>query len=344
MLLEGLHLPLTTPFHPDGRLNPGKLASNVERYSKTPAAGLIALAETGEPSMLSDEEMRLVLRSVAGAAAEEKVLAAGVSQDSVRSTLDLAEAAAQLQFDLAVVGASPAARTLPELRVYFQTVADRSALPVVLSSTARRPIPVDVVVELAAHPRVLGLVDGVEGGAHPGALLGTLRDRTSSVKRSVSVTQVFAAVTGRMAGRTSGAGVVSPDALAGGGSGVAVASPVRTRTKAVGFQILAGTTSGLLDGLRGGAVGAAPAFAACAPQACYEVLAAWKDGDQGLADEKQERLREVARRVEEEMGVAGLKYGCDLNGYYGGLARLPLLPLTGSERSEVEALMHWIRN
>src|SRR5258707_11156015 len=103
----------------------------------------------------------------------------------------------------------------------------------------------------------------------------------------------------------------------------------RMRTKVVGFQVLAGETRGMLEGLRAGAVGAMPAFAASGPQACYEVLAAWKDGDEGLAEEKQVRLHEVADRVEEQLGLAAIKFGCDLNGYFGGRPRLPLLPLSG---------------
>lgn len=100
----------------------------------------------------------------------------------------------------------------------------------------------------------------------------------------------------------------------------------------------------MLVGLQAGAVGVMPAFAASAPQACYEVLTAWKDGDEGLAQEKQVRLQGVAERVEEELGVAGIKFGCDLNGYFGGRPRLPLLPLTGEERAEIEALMQGLRN
>jgi dihydrodipicolinate synthase/N-acetylneuraminate lyase len=119
---------------------------------------------------------------------------------------------------------------------------------------------------------------------------------------------------------------------------------VKTRTKVVGFQMLAGSTAGMLEGLRAGVVGAMPAFAASAPQACYEVLAAWKDGDQRLAEEKQALLQDVAERVEEKLGVAGIKFGCDLNGYFGGRPRLPLLPLTGEERAEIEALMRGLRN
>jgi dihydrodipicolinate synthase/N-acetylneuraminate lyase len=100
----------------------------------------------------------------------------------------------------------------------------------------------------------------------------------------------------------------------------------------------------MLDALHAGAVGAMPAFAACAPQATYEVFAAWKDGDRGLAEEKQERLQAAARHLEEEIGVAGIKFGCDLNGYFGGLPRLPLLPPSGEDRTEIEALLHGLRN
>ena len=103
MLLEGLQLPLTTPFYPDGRLNLPKLEHNVARYSKTPVAGLVALSDSGEPTMLSEEETRQALRSVAEAAAAEKVLMAGVSRDSVVGTLDLAEAAAEFGYDAVLV-------------------------------------------------------------------------------------------------------------------------------------------------------------------------------------------------------------------------------------------------
>src|ERR1700733_8493895 len=98
MLLEGLQLPLTTPFYPDGRLNLLKLEHNVARYSKTPAAGLVALSQNGEPTMLSEEETRLAMRCVSDAAAVEKVLIAGVSRDSVRGTLDLVELAAEFGY------------------------------------------------------------------------------------------------------------------------------------------------------------------------------------------------------------------------------------------------------
>ena len=96
--------------------------------------------------------------------------------------------------------------------------------------------------------------------------------------------------------------------------------------------------------LDAGAVGAILAFACPAPTACYEIYAAWKEGDAGLARLKQERISKAAQRVGSEMGIPGLKYAMDFNGYYGGPARLPFLPLTAALKQEVEQLMADIRN
>jgi len=352
MLLEGLHIPLTTPFHPDGRLNLPKLAANVVRYSKSPAAGLVVLGASGEPTLLTDEETRDVLRTVAQSAAPENVLIAGISRDSVRATLALAEFASELFYDAILVGIpsllvgtihSESNRNRTELMFYLQTIADRSPLPVVLFSDRDRRIPIDATVELAAHPNILGLLDGA---ASPSEIEAILR-RTATIKREVTVTTVFRAVTARMriaAGRAP-ATLVSAASL--GASATAAAEtpptpPLRTRTKTIGFQVLAGDTQAILESLRAGATGAASAFAACAPQACYEVFAAWKDDDQPLAEEKQTRLCAAARLA--EAGPGNLKYACDLNGYFGGRPRLPLLPPTGSQRAALEQLMKQLRN
>ena len=118
----------------------------------------------------------------------------------------------------------------------------------------------------------------------------------------------------------------------------------KTRQKEVGFQILAGSAQRLLPSLEAGAVGAVLAFASPAPTACYEVYAAWKEGDADLARVKQDRITSAATRVGGELGIPALKYAADLNGYYGGPPRLPLLPLTSEQKAEVEQLMSDIRN
>ena len=107
---------------------------------------------------------------------------------------------------------------------------------------------------------------------------------------------------------------------------------------------MVGSADKLLPSLELGAVGAILAFADCAPTACYEIYAAWKEGDTTLAHEKQERIVPAVRRVLGDFSVPGIKYAMDLNGYYGGPPRLPLLPLTADQKHEVEHLMADIRN
>ena len=50
------------------------------------------------------------------------------------------------------------------------------------------------------------------------------------------------------------------------------------------------------------------------------------------------------KRVVGDLGIAGIKFACDFNGYYGGRPRAPLLPLTAPEKAEVEHLLAQIRN
>jgi 4-hydroxy-2-oxoglutarate aldolase len=353
MLLEGIHLPLTTPFYPDGRLNLRKLEHNVDRYSRTPVAGLLLLGASGEGSSLTDDETCEVLRVAGRVAAKEKVLLASIGRDSVFATLALADAASEAGLDAVVVGPPSYWRSgsLPlEIRTYFEAIADRSALPLVVVSEGRdtgAQLSVELLAELAGHPRILGVIDADAAGGRLSSLLAA----TGGVSREATVTTIFGAVTGRMLAAVrplDNGGFVSAASL-GGGAAVAVAPPVqtsslKTRVKRVGFQVLGGRTSGILDALTGGAVGAVPRFGACAPQGCNEVFQAWKDGDLQLAQEKQARILAAGEHMERVGSTSAVKYGCDLNGYFGGAARLPLLGLTADGRNQVERVMAGLRN
>jgi len=347
MLLEGLYLPLTTPFYPDGRLNLRKIEHNVDRYSRTPAAGMVVLSDVGEPAMLSDDETHEALTAAISLAAETKVMIAGISRASVFSTLKLAEFAATAGYDAVLVkrpGNISEGKGY-ELQTFFQAVADSSPLPLVLYSAPDAALSVETISALASHPQIIGLVDEDSSSDR----VEQIRAATSVVSRDVTVTAVFAAMTGRMLAVKESVGTatfVSAETL-GGGSAVATAPPkpaIKTRSKKVGFQIITASSAGMLEGLRAGAAGVMPAFAACAPQASYEVYAAWKDDDQPLADEKQIRLDAAIKTAEVELGLAGIRYACDVNGYFGGRPRLPILPLSGDARERVEQVMKGIRN
>jgi len=341
MLIDGIHVPLTTPFYRDGRSYLRKLEHNVVRYSLTPATGFVALPP-GEAEELSDAEVVETLAAVSGFAAPEKVLIAGISRGSVSGALWIAEQAAAAGFDALLLSPPTGAFTDAEALLYFRAVADAVELPVLLYSDG--DLTVEQVAELAGHPNVIGLYNSgltVERFA-------AISVATASVRREVSVTTVFGAVTGRMkAPAATGAATFVSAELLGGGAALAVAPPVaamKTRTKAVGFQVMSAGASGVLVELLGaGIAGAMPRLAACAPQGVHEVYAAFKDGDRALSAEKAERLV-AADALMEELGIAGVKFACDLNGYYGGAPRLPRLQLSGADRERVELVMGALRN
>jgi 4-hydroxy-2-oxoglutarate aldolase len=360
MLLSGIFPPITTPYYPDGNVYFKKLEHNVERYSKTPVAGIVVLGSTGEAIMLSDQERRDVLKSAREAASPNKVLIAGTGAESAVETLRLTEYASELGYDVVLVRTPHYYKKQMQpanLLAFYRTVADRSPLPIMLYSVPALTgydLPAEVVIELADHPNIIGIKES--GGDVE--KVRRMVDGTRHVKRSAVVTTTFDAVTPRMLNAAkeeasqneSGNGsreLVSISA-AGGSSpssaAVAVVEGMKTRQKEVGFQVLAGAADKLHPSLDAGAVGAILAFADPAPTACYEIYAAWKDGDYDLARLKQERIADASHRVASEMGIPALKYAMDLNGYFGGPARLPLLPLTSDEKSEVEQLMADIRN
>jgi 4-hydroxy-2-oxoglutarate aldolase len=351
MLLEGVFAAVTTPFYPDERIYFRKIEANMARYSRSLLAGMVVLGSTGEAVALNDVETRDVLRASIEATAPDKVLIAGVGRESVRATIELAEFAATLNYDAVVVRppsyyggqVSPAA-----ILHYFRSIADRSPLPLVLYHIPKfvpLEMPVELIAELAQHPNIIGIKDS---SGNVQRIRETVAATQNAPRRTVQVTQVFEAATARMVitRLEADATFVSAGDLAGG-SAVATAppaAPAKTRSRELGFQVLTGADRSIFDSLQAGAMGAIVAFAAFAPQACQEIYLAWKDHDVKLGDEKQQRILAAGNRIVGGMGLAGIKYACDFNGYYGGRPRSPILPLSAEQKAEVELLLAEIRN
>jgi 4-hydroxy-2-oxoglutarate aldolase len=358
MLLHGVFPPITTPFYPDGNVYFKKLESNVERYSRTPVAGIVVLGSTGEAILLSDQERRDVFKAARDATAPNKVLVAGTGIESAIETLRLTEYAAELGYDIAMVRTPHYYKKQMQtanILAFYRTVADRSPLPVIIYNFPQATgydMPAEVVIELAGHPNLIGIKES-SGDVEK---VRKIVEGTRHIRRSATVTETFDAVTPRMlaaAGTGTGAqggelvpvGVLSRTLeMKPSSSAVTVVGKMKTRQKEVGFQVLVGAAQKLQPSLDAGAVGAILAFACPAPTACYEIYAAWKEGNADLARLKQERIAKAAERVAGDLGVPGVKHGMDFNGYYGGPSRLPFLPLTAELKAEIERMLADVRN
>ena len=105
------------------------------------------------------------------------------------------------------------------------------------------------------------------------------------------------------------------------------------------FNVMVGTAGVLFSGLTLGCVGGINALANVAPRQCVTILDQVKKGDLDAARDLQLKMIPVNQAVTSVYGVPGLKAAMDMLGYFGGDPRIPILPSSKRERSEIEAIL-----
>ncbi len=111
-----------------------------------------------------------------------------------------------------------------------------------------------------------------------------------------------------------------------------------------GFQLLTGSGAKLAEALEIGAAGAILAIADALPYACVTIWEAFRRRENDAARDWQARILGASELVPMKYGIGGLKHAMDLNGYYGGPPRLPLLPPSPEARSEIEGVFDGLRS
>jgi 4-hydroxy-2-oxoglutarate aldolase len=107
------------------------------------------------------------------------------------------------------------------------------------------------------------------------------------------------------------------------------------RAQGDAFTVITGSGSGLHAHLEAGARGGILGVSLFAAGLALEVSRAVAAGDKAAATAAQARLTPMANVIVGKQGVAGVKAAMDHVGRRGGRPRLPLLPLTASERAEM---------
>lgn len=165
---------MVTPFDVAGGLDLPK-AQELATYlvDEQHNDALVISGTTGEAPTTSDHEKADLLAAVVEAVGDRAQVVAGVGTFDTVHTVHLAQQAAKAgAHGLLVV--TPYYSRPPEAGVlaHFRTVADATDLPVLLYDIPGRtgiPIPTELLLQLAEHPRIVGVKDA------KGDLAGTAR-------------------------------------------------------------------------------------------------------------------------------------------------------------------------
>ena len=110
----------------------------------------------------------------------------------------------------------------------------------------------------------------------------------------------------------------------------------RMTTARPGLQVLVASAAHLWSALESGAAGAILDFAAASPYATIAIWEAHRPREEEAGLDWQERIARAAELISQCYSVPGLKHAMDLNGYYGGPPRLPLVTPSAQARREIE--------
>jgi 4-hydroxy-tetrahydrodipicolinate synthase len=166
-LLEGIYVPLITPFAADGSVALDAIERLCHESLDAGCAGIVALGTTGESSALDAAEQRAVIDACARVCVEHDAqLVVGAGTNNTAKTVAAVEALAGTPALIATLIVVPYYVRPSEAGIvaHFRAVADASPVPVVVYNipvrTGRNLGPAGLL-ELARHPNVTGVKQAV---------------------------------------------------------------------------------------------------------------------------------------------------------------------------------------
>ena len=165
----GLFPPLVTPFTEDDAVDVGALERLAAELLDAGAAGIVALATTGEATSLSAAEREAVVAACAAVCADkDATLIVGAGTNDTRTTIERHEALKQVPGAAASLAVVPYYVRPSEQAIvrHFETVAERSPVPVILYNIPYRTgrgLGAQALLELAAIDGIAGCKQAVGG-------------------------------------------------------------------------------------------------------------------------------------------------------------------------------------
>jgi 4-hydroxy-2-oxoglutarate aldolase len=105
------------------------------------------------------------------------------------------------------------------------------------------------------------------------------------------------------------------------------------------FHVVSGSANFFYPSLAIGVTGGILALANVAPDQSVEMFRLFSAGEIDKGRELHLRTLPVNLAITSRFGISGLKAALDMVGFYGGLPRLPLLPLDNERREELQSIL-----
>ncbi|MCH9609439.1 MAG: 4-hydroxy-tetrahydrodipicolinate synthase [Chlamydiales bacterium] len=157
-----IYTALITPFKED-KLDKEGLVQLISDQKEAGIDGILALGTTAETPTLSGMEKKEIIKLAVKHSDHLKV-SCGCGASSTTVTLDNIKQAADLGCDNALVVSPPYNCPMPQgLLTHFTTLADASPIPLILYNHPYRSsvnLTVDIQLELAKHPNIIGVKEG----------------------------------------------------------------------------------------------------------------------------------------------------------------------------------------
>ncbi|HEY7791212.1 MAG TPA: dihydrodipicolinate synthase family protein [Vicinamibacterales bacterium] len=155
--------PIPTPFDDHDQLDRAALRFNVERWMRTPLAGIVVLGSNGESALVDEDESRAAIETTREAVPSDRLLIAGTGRESTRATIRASKEAAKAGADVVLVRTPSffkSEMTHDAFVRHYRAVADASPVPVLLYNFQRVTgvnLAPATVAELAQHPNIVGI-------------------------------------------------------------------------------------------------------------------------------------------------------------------------------------------
>ncbi len=161
MELEGVYVPIVTPFDTNDEIDLDVYATVIEHCLAAGVKGLVTAGTTGEYYALSADERLQTFIHARDVVAGRAQLVAGCNAGSTKESIRFAVAACELGYDAVMLAAPPT--SLPsqrELAAHFAAVASGGGLPVILYNYPARAgveIGFDCLDAVADNPAIIAI-------------------------------------------------------------------------------------------------------------------------------------------------------------------------------------------